>query len=51
MDLKDKILLRKRSVIKNMCQITHLSDRSFSGCIANTIAMLNAYSLSPQFSS
>ena len=51
MELKDKILLRKRSVIetvndelKNMCQIEHSRHRSFNGFIANTIAALIAYS-------
>ena len=51
MELKDKILLRKRSVIetvndelKNMCQIEHSRHRSFAGFIANTIAALIAYS-------
>ena len=51
MELKDKILLRKRSVIetvndelKNMCQIEHSRHRSFNGFVANTIAALIAYS-------
>ena len=51
MELKDKILLRKRSVIetvndelKNMCQIEHSRHRSFNGFISNTIAALIAYS-------
>lgn len=51
MELKDKILLRKRSVIetvndelKNMCQIEHSRHRSFAGFVANTIAALIAYS-------
>lgn len=51
MELKDKILLRKRSVIetvndelKNMCQIEHSRHRSFNGFITNTIAALIAYS-------
>lgn len=55
MELKDKILLRKRSVIetvndelKNMCQIEHSRHRSFSGFIANTIAALIAYSFFPK---
>jgi len=55
MELKDKILLRKRSVIetvndelKNMCQIEHSRHRSFTGFIANTIAALIAYSFFPK---
>lgn len=55
MELKDKILLRKRSVIetvndelKNMCQIEHSRHRSFAGFIANTIAALIAYSFFPK---
>ena len=50
MELKDKILLRKRSVIetvndelKNMCQIEHSRHRSFTGFIVNTIAALIVY--------
>ncbi len=55
MELKDKILLRKRSVIetvndelKNMCQIEHSRHRSFANFIANTIAALIAYSFFPK---
>ena len=55
MELKDKILLRKRSVIetvndelKNMCQIEHSRHRSFNGFIANTITALIAYSFFPK---
>lgn len=55
MELKDKILLRKRSVIetvndelKNMCQIEHSRHRSFTNFIANTIAALIAYSFFPK---
>lgn len=55
MELKDKILLRKRSVIetvndelKNMCQIEHSRHRSFNGFISNTIAALIAYSFFPK---
>ncbi|MBL4752777.1 MAG: IS982 family transposase [Flavobacteriales bacterium] len=55
MELKDKILLRKRSVIetvndelKNMCQIEHSRHRSFNGFITNTIAALIAYSFFPK---
>lgn len=55
MELKDKILLRKRSVIetvndelKNMCQIEHSRHRSFNGFISNTIVALIAYSFFPK---
>ena len=55
MELKDKILLRKRPVIetvndelKNMCQIEHPGHRSFKGFVANTIAALIAYSFFPK---
>jgi hypothetical protein len=55
MELKDKILLRKRSVIetvndelKNMCQIGHSRHRSFTNFIANTVAALIAYSFFPK---
>ena len=55
MELKDKILLRKRSVIetvndelKNMCQIEHSRHRSFAGFVVNTIAALIAYSFFPK---
>ena len=55
MELKDKILLRKRSVIetvndqlKNMCQIEHSRHRSFTGFVTNTIAALIAYSFFPK---
>jgi len=55
LELKDKILLRKRSVIetvndelKNMCQIEHSRHRSFKGFIINTIAALIAYSFFPK---
>lgn len=54
-ELKDKILLRKRSVIetvndelKNMCQIEHSRHRSFENFISNTIAALIAYSFFPK---
>lgn len=55
MELKDKILLRKRSIIetindelKNMCQIEHSRHRSFSNFIANLISGLIAYSFFPK---
>lgn len=51
MELKDKILLRKRSVIetvndelKNICQIEHSRHRSFENFVSNIIAALIAYS-------
>jgi hypothetical protein len=50
MELKDKILLRKRSVIetindelKNICQVEHSRHRSFNNFITNLIAGLIAY--------
>uniref|UniRef100_UPI00404A9CF9 IS982 family transposase n=1 Tax=Fulvivirga sp. TaxID=1931237 RepID=UPI00404A9CF9 len=55
MELKDKILLRKRSVIetvndelKNICQIEHSRHRSFENFITNLISGLIAYSLFPK---
>lgn len=55
LELKDKILLRKRSVIetvndelKNMCQIEHSRHRLFKGFITNIIAALIAYSFFPK---
>lgn len=55
MELKDKILLRKRSVIetvndelKNMCQIEHSRHRSFKNFISNIVAALIAYSFFPK---
>ena len=55
MELKDKILLRKRSVIetvndelKNICQIEHSRHRSFTNFIANTVAAIIAYSFFPK---
>ena len=51
MEMKDKILLRKRSVIetindelKNICSIEHSRHRSFSNFITNLISALIAYS-------
>ncbi len=51
MELKDKIMLRKRSVIetvndelKNICQIEHSRHRSFTNFINNLISGLIAYS-------
>ena len=55
MELKDKIMLRKRSVIetvndelKNMCQVEHSRHRSFGNFISNMIAGLIAYSFFPK---
>jgi hypothetical protein len=55
MELKDKIMLRKRSVIetvndelKNMCQIEHSRHRSFNNFITNLISGLIAYSFFPK---
>ena len=55
MELKDKIMLRKRSVIetvndelKNMCQIEHSSHRSFGNFITNLISGLIAYTFFPK---
>jgi hypothetical protein len=50
MSLRDRILLRKRSVIetindelKNICQIEHSRHRSLHNFIMNLIAALGAY--------
>ncbi len=55
MELKDKILLRKRSVIetindelKNICQVEHSRHRSFENFITNLVAGLIAYSFFPK---
>jgi len=55
MELKDRILLRKRSVIetvndelKNMCQIERSRHRAFPNFIAHTVAALIAYSFFPK---
>jgi hypothetical protein len=55
MELKDKILLRKRSVIetvndelKNMCQIEHSRHRSFGNFLSNLISGLVAYCFFPK---
>lgn len=55
MELKDKILLRKRSVIetvndelKNICQIEHSRHRSFGNFLSNLISGLIAYSFFPK---
>lgn len=55
MELKDKIMLRKRSVIetindelKNMCQIEHSRHRSFGNFITNIISGIVAYCFFPK---
>lgn len=55
MQLSDKILLRKRSVIetvndelKNICQIEHSRHRSFGNFISNILAALATYSFFPK---
>lgn len=55
MEMKDKIMLRKRSVIetvndelKNMCQVEHSRHRSFVNFITNLISGLIAYSFFPK---
>lgn len=55
MEMKDKILLRKRSVIetindelKNICSIEHSRHRSFGNFINNTLSAMIAYSFFPK---
>jgi hypothetical protein len=55
MEMKDKILLRKRSVIetindelKNICSIEHSRHRSFANFITNLLSALIAYSFFPK---
>ncbi|TVR12601.1 MAG: hypothetical protein EA391_15010 [Balneolaceae bacterium] len=55
MELKDKILLRKRSIIetindelKNICQIEHSRHRSLANFLSNLLAGLAAYSFFPK---
>jgi len=55
MEMKDKIMLRKRSIIetvndelKNICQIEHSRHRSFSNFLTNMMAGLIAYSFFPK---
>jgi len=55
MELKDKILLGKRSIIetindelKNMCQIEHSRHRSLANFLSNLLAGLAAYSFFPK---
>ena len=55
LELKDKILLRKRSIfetindeLKNICQVEHSRHRSFENFISNLISGLIAYSFFPK---
>ncbi len=55
MNLYDKILLRKRTVIetvndelKNICQIEHTRHRSVDNFVTNLIAGIIAYKLMPK---
>ena len=55
MQIKDKILLRKRALIetvndelKNMCQIEHTRHRAFTNFITNLLSALIAYSFFPK---
>lgn len=55
LELKDKILLRKRSIIetindelKNICQIEHSRHRSLANFLSNLISGLIAYSFFPK---
>jgi len=54
MNMRDKILLRKRAVIesvndflKNICQIEHSRHRSIHNFLVNVLAALSAYSFLP----
>jgi hypothetical protein len=55
LEMKDKILLRKRSIIetindelKNICQVEHSRHRSFENFMSNLISGLIAYSFIPK---
>jgi len=55
MEMKDKILLRKRSIIetindelKNICSIEHSRHRSFGNFMTNLLSALIAYSFFPK---
>lgn len=55
MELKDKILLRKRAIIetindelKNLCQVEHTRHRSVNNFIINILGALSAYSFFPK---
>uniref|UniRef100_UPI0020C19293 transposase n=1 Tax=Dyadobacter diqingensis TaxID=2938121 RepID=UPI0020C19293 len=54
-ELKDKLLLRKRAIIetindelKNLCQIEHTRHRSVNNFIMNTLSALIAYCFFPK---
>jgi len=54
MDIRDKILLRKRAVIesvndflKNICQVEHSRHRSIHNFLVNLLAAISAYSFLP----
>ena len=55
MQMSDKILLRKRSIIetvndelKNICQVEHSRHRSFGNFISNLLAGIITYSFFPK---
>ena len=55
MELKDKILLRKRAIIesindelKNMCQVEHTRHRGVNGFILNILGAIGAYAFFPK---
>jgi hypothetical protein len=55
MELKDKLLLRKRAIIetindelKNLCQIEHTRHRSVNNFITNILGALVAYCFFPK---
>ena len=55
MEMKDKLLLRKRSIIetindelKNICSVEHSRHRSFGNFMTNLISALIAYSFFPK---
>ena len=55
MEMSDKILLRKRSIIetvndelKNICQIEHSRHRSFGNFISNILAAIATYCFFPK---
>ena len=58
MDLYDRLMLRKRTVIesvndflKNICDIEHSRHRSVTNFLVNLVSALAAYSLRPKKSS
>jgi DNA modification methylase len=55
MEMKDKLLLRKRSIIetindelKNICSVEHSRHRSFGNFMTNLLSALIAYSFFPK---